>query len=482
MHVVQYERSYQIYTSFIVADTVHLSFLSQQNPNCHILLQNENGPCPLLAAANGLLLRGTLEFPAHCLTHGVASLEDVTNMLGNQALASDDSESKFHIDELLDWIPKFQHGMDVNLGFCEVDQYEYTAQLTAWDMFRIRLVHGWLVDPEAAEAEVIQKRTYNVLVEKIINAREAAAELGELEKEPLDEKTACDDASVIKREEKIQHIQDLATQGTLIEHFLESTSHQLTAYGLKKLSEYLSNDQLAVFFRNNHFALITKHDDQLYLLVTDLGYADSADIVWERLDAIDGNTTLVNADFCVSNTRKEDEAYQLALQMSLQEQTQITSSPPVTGTIVDLPPVSDLNKSFVSGGTPAVGSTAADQQGFEKQIQASVQGQSPVQSTKISAQLSAARVASVSTATQQTALDQDVLLAMQLQSDWNSSSQRDDQISLELARQLESEDSASLELARKLQAEENARDGRRGARAQDTASAPSSSQSGCIIS
>jgi hypothetical protein len=35
----------------------------------------------------------------------------------------------------------------------------------------------------------------------------------------------------------------------------------------------------------------------LYLLVTDLGYANTPDIVWEKLDVIDGDTDLVNSHF-----------------------------------------------------------------------------------------------------------------------------------------------------------------------------------------
>ena len=34
----------------------------------------------------------------------------------------------------------------------------------------------------------------------------------------------------------------------------------------------LNNNQLAVFFRNNHFNLLHKRDGALYILVTDQGY------------------------------------------------------------------------------------------------------------------------------------------------------------------------------------------------------------------
>ena len=40
--------------------------------------------------------------------------------------------------------------------------------------------------------------------------------------------------------------------------------------------------ELAVFFRNNHFATITKHGGELYLLATDVGFAREPLVVWER--------------------------------------------------------------------------------------------------------------------------------------------------------------------------------------------------------
>jgi ubiquitin carboxyl-terminal hydrolase MINDY-1/2 len=87
--------------------------------------------------------------------------------------------------------------------------------------------------------------------------------------------------------------QDLA----LLRTFLDDSASQLTYHGLMELHEKLKEQELAVFFRNNHFSVITKHSGRLYLLVTDQGYLHQGQIVWERLDEVEGDTVLVDSDF-----------------------------------------------------------------------------------------------------------------------------------------------------------------------------------------
>ena len=98
-------------------------------------------------------------------------------------------------------------------------------------------------------------------------------------------------------QEKRDKLATIATNGSLIDTFLSSTGHQLTHYGLHELYDYVKEESLCVFFRNNHFATLTKHKGVLYLLVTDLGYANVPDVMWEKLDGIDGDTEYVNAAF-----------------------------------------------------------------------------------------------------------------------------------------------------------------------------------------
>lgn len=85
-------------------------------------------------------------------------------------------------------------------------------------------------------------------------------------------------------------------EALLFQEFLESHSSQLTVYGLSSLLDTMGDQQLSVFFRNNHFNVILKSGVGLYILVTDQGYLYEPEIVWEHLNDVDGNTELLGWD------------------------------------------------------------------------------------------------------------------------------------------------------------------------------------------
>lgn len=424
------------------------------------MLQNENGPCPLLAAANCLLLQDRVSLPSSAIRNNVASLSDLTNVLANFALSQHEqslnnnnnncsssgtenfedeikrAQSHFQLNELLQIIPKLQDGMDVNPKFTAgITGYEYTSQLTCFDLWKVQLVHGWLLEQRRNENhddttdhdddlyEAIRDRTYNELVEMVIRGHDARdkvpeiqAQINELQQQKaaaaavqsgppdlLSGDVETDRAATVplqeqKKQKLIQDLQDkldiyasAATMSARVDYFLQSSSHQLTQYGLQCLHADLKANQVVVFFRNNHFSTMVKrkgNDEDghghLYLLVTDLGYCNTPLVVWEKLDVINGDTEYVNSDFCtplaatttepgiatslspeqlLAQSNQNDADYHLALQLSKQQQQHTLSgaagmssnivnttggdgrvevgmpvSPPRSGTIVALPP------------------------------------------------------------------------------------------------------------------------------------------------
>jgi hypothetical protein len=86
-------------------------------------------------------------------------------------------------------------------------------------------------------------------------------------------------------------------QGKLITNFLKTNASQLTFYGLFCLQDGLKERELCVFFRNNHFSTMFKYEAELYLLATDQGYINQPDLVWEKLNEVNGDTVFMTSNF-----------------------------------------------------------------------------------------------------------------------------------------------------------------------------------------
>uniref|UniRef100_A0A672YHG6 Ubiquitin carboxyl-terminal hydrolase n=1 Tax=Sphaeramia orbicularis TaxID=375764 RepID=A0A672YHG6_9TELE len=72
-------------------------------------------------------------------------------------------------------LPKLSTGLDVNVRFTGVTDFEYTPECIVFDLLDIPLYHGWLVDPQSPEmVAAVGKLSYNQLVEKIIDYKHSA--------------------------------------------------------------------------------------------------------------------------------------------------------------------------------------------------------------------------------------------------------------------------------------------------------------------
>lgn len=298
-----------------------------------ILLQNENGPCPLLALCNVLLLRNAISLPKRAFAMGHVTFEDLVEILSNKALdegstgRGEGGGRSADIAALVNVLPSLNKGLDVNPKFCQgVTGYEYTEQLVPFDIFGVELVHGWLLDVSDPTFQMFEKYGYNQLVEMIISAQSDGG--------------------------------DTTVEAEVAKSFLDNSAHQLTFHGLTSLHSHIRENALAVFFRNNHFSTIFKHEEKLLLLVTDQGYATVSEIVWEVLTNIDGDTAHVNGDFQTpslmddysytnTNSNPSDDALQAAIAASLAPNTRaataastriITYGPGHSATVAAMPP------------------------------------------------------------------------------------------------------------------------------------------------
>ncbi|XP_035286010.1 ubiquitin carboxyl-terminal hydrolase MINDY-1 isoform X1 [Anguilla anguilla] len=237
-----------------------------------IITQSENGPCPLLAIMNILFLRWQAKLPAQT---EVITTEDLMTHLGECVLSIKPREKvqgmelnfQQNMSDAMAVLPKLSTGLDVNVRFTGVSDFEYTPECIVFDLLDIPLYHGWLVDPQSVEmATAVGKLSYNQLVEKIINYKQSV------------------DSS---------HV----SEALVAEQFLESTATQLSYHGLCELNTTAKEGELSVFFRNNHFSTMIKHKGHLYLLVTDQGFLQEEALVWESLHNVEGDGNFCDSDF-----------------------------------------------------------------------------------------------------------------------------------------------------------------------------------------
>lgn len=184
-------------------------------------------------------------------------------------------------------LPAMQYGMTFNAIFGGVRFFEKTKTFSVFELLKIQIVHGWIVDQSNKDAfQFISPLSYDTLMEKIC--------LADFLKDKSNPTT-----------EELKQIQ-LGQMGT---KFLDESSSQLTFEGLIQLHNSLKDEELCVFFRNNHFGTMIKKNNALYLLVTDDGYQNKETIVWEKLVEVEGDTTFVDSDFIPISTNSQDQNF-----------------------------------------------------------------------------------------------------------------------------------------------------------------------------
>mmetsp|Transcript_9566 Transcript_9566/g.11006 ORF Transcript_9566/g.11006 Transcript_9566/m.11006 type:complete len:502 (-) Transcript_9566:277-1782(-) len=252
------------------------------NREVSICLQNENGPCPLLALANVLILRGSIEIhPDRSEINSSHLIQLIAGHLleSNPPLTEDNELSRNQqktLADIIDVLPTLQVGLDVNVHFVAVDKFEYDSRIAVFDMLDISLYHGWIVDAnDEISYSVLFDKSYNQLVDKIIAGQQAE-----------------EDGSGSSTE-----VEQTLREAMVGRQFLDNAASQLTYAGLMELHTKVRERETCVFFRNNHFSTMYKLEGQLYLLLTDQGYEKQNCLAWERLNDIDGNTELVSPTF-----------------------------------------------------------------------------------------------------------------------------------------------------------------------------------------
>jgi len=102
------------------------------------------------------LLKRQITLPA---TSEIVSAAKLMEYIGDSMLsnvpANLDGEVRLNYEQNMNdamaVLPKLQTGLDVNVKFTGVKDFEYTPECIIFDLLRIPLYHGWLVDPQTPD-------------------------------------------------------------------------------------------------------------------------------------------------------------------------------------------------------------------------------------------------------------------------------------------------------------------------------------------
>ena len=284
-----------------------------------ILVQNENGPCPLVALVNALTLTTPADVPDTTLVQVLRSREQVSLNLVLDAVfdelmsprRSDLDIALPDVGDLYAFLQSLHTGMNVNPRFVPtaavVEAYkrsslthlhplerdnllpgtfENTQEMALYATFSIPLIHGWL--PSKSEP------VYTALERQAASYEDVQNLL--FREEELEDRLMRPDMELSDSEQQLY--QDILT----IKSFLNSSATQLTSWGIEVIGRAIRPGTFAILFRNDHFSTLYCHPQskQLLTLVTDAGYRTHDEVVWETLVDVSGeNSEFLSGDYRV---------------------------------------------------------------------------------------------------------------------------------------------------------------------------------------
>lgn len=273
-----------------------------------ILVQNANGPCPLMALVNALTLTTPSAAKEAVLVNTLRTREQISldlllsavfdELMSERRMTEDVSLPD--ITELYDFLLGLHTGMNVNPRFIPTEEmetafkrtslthlhphergdlipgtFEDTKEMTFYRIFQIPLIHGWLPSKEEAAYEALKHQAQSYEDAQNILFRE----------EELEDKLSSPGTQALTEDEQAIY-QDIMN----IKSFLETSATQLTSWGLEVITKAMRPGSVAILFRNDHFSTLYRHPQtlEIFALVTDAGYAGHEEVVWESLCDVNG--------------------------------------------------------------------------------------------------------------------------------------------------------------------------------------------------
>ncbi|EDO19412.1 hypothetical protein Kpol_1002p59 [Vanderwaltozyma polyspora DSM 70294] len=277
--------------------------------NKKIILQNENGPCALVALTNILLIS-----PAHAAfatdlvnfvqRSEIVSLQDLVQVLANIGIQNPNG-ANVDVNQLLQLLPQLHTGLNINPTFN--GSFAEGIEMSLFRLYNVGIVHGWIIDPEVDPIAFQHVSRYSYEEAQTVLVQSYDISNGTLQ--VANPQEVLDDASYIKS-------------------FLARSATQLTEYGLKHLREVIMENSYAVLFRNDHFATIHKYNGELYTLVTDLGYKNNTNVIWQSLKSVNGSQdNFYTGQFIFTNAEPEERQLANAVSNPFSDQNEDSAVP-----------------------------------------------------------------------------------------------------------------------------------------------------------
>jgi len=127
-----------------VDDLLDLKTIRFFGRDVSIVMQSRNGPCPLIAIVNILLLQNKIpSFSKDAryvpLAELIALVADVVISQPQRSTTNEAVASVTH--SVLELLPKLSRGLDLNRRFDDATAFEFTEEITVFDSLDIPLLH-----------------------------------------------------------------------------------------------------------------------------------------------------------------------------------------------------------------------------------------------------------------------------------------------------------------------------------------------------
>lgn len=321
-----------------------------------IVMQSVNGPCPVIALANALILRGDLReyvpsgssairadhlrgqlkaFMSTSRPCPVFQCPDVRpNSTDVKSLAGLCHESLEALRTKLICGPqsdallrRFYGGLDVSPLFSHVDGFEAQEEATLFALAGVRLVHGWIFE-EGGPFDLLRNLSFD----------EVGVAVFDTDKQP--------------------EVAQLAL--TVL-----SSQQQLTAPGLRTLHEAIAEGEVCVLFWNNHFSTVTKLNGNILCLASDVSFVDRSCLVFEVLadnmgsgDFTDGEGNPIDPVLLAVQSRLGDEFCEEDIMLARCQLTSISLTEPSAEEVIHFLKDAKKNQQALATASESKSSTA----------------------------------------------------------------------------------------------------------------------------